>query len=452
MTTRFEEREKNWRELADVAIARAKELGIELEVKFGASESLSVKVRKGKLDELSQSAPFGISMRAFNGKRSASAGSSHVDRESVLELVERVADNVQLVDEDEANGLPDAELLYQGKTDLDLFDPAMAGITVDQAMDMARRAEQAAFDVDKRITNSSGAGVGTSQAVSAIFNSRGLAAFFSRTSLSISASPVAEDDQGEKYSDGWWDAARFVEDLETPEAVGRKAGERCVALIGAEKVPTGKVPVLFPPETAKDLVDLLFGCVGGDAVYKDATFLAGKEGETVASPLVTLVDDPHRPRGLGSTPFDAEGVATSRQTVVEKGKLMFYPCDSFSGRRLKRKSTGHAGGGGGVTSHNLYLEKGETPPEEILAGIESGLFVTAFIGFSFNRSTGDFSRGVRGFWIDKGKLGRPVQEVTVSGNLGQMFQDVTAVGNDLAFRFGTDSPTLLIKEMTVSGS
>jgi PmbA protein len=452
MRTNFDSQYREWKELADAALVRANDLGVGLEIKFGASDSLSVKVRKGTLDELRQNAPFGVSLRVFKGQRSVSAASSHVDRESVLELLARAADNVTLVDEDAANGLPDQALLYQGKEVLDVFDADIAGLTVDKALAMAKTAEAAAFAVDPRITNSSGASVGVNSGVTAIFNSLGLAAFQPRTSVSLSVSPVAEDDRGEKYSDGWWDASRYVADLDAPDAIGKVAGKRCVALIGAEKVKTGRYPVVFAPETAKDLVDLLFGCVSGTAIYKKNTFLADTEGKPIASDLVTVVDDPLRARGLGSTPFDAEGVATSRQTLVDKGTLKFYPCSTFSARRLDRTSTGHSGGGSSVTSHNLYLESGTTPPEEIMAGIKEGLYVTAFIGFSFNQATGDFSRGVRGFWVKDGKLGKPVQETTVSGNLGQMFKDIVAVGNDLQFRFGTDAPTIKIKEMTVSGA
>lgn len=452
MRVNFDSLYEEWRALSEATLARAKELGVELELKFGASDALSVKVRKGDLDELRQSAPFGVSLRVFKGQRAVSASSSHVDKRSVLELLERAADNVTLVDEDAANGLPEKELLYAGSGALDVFDAKIAEITVDRAIDMAKTAEDAAFAVDQRITNSSGASVGVNSGVTAIFNSSGLAALQPRTSVSLSVSPVAEDEEGEKYSSGWWHSARFVTDLAAPAEVGRTAGERCVALIGAEKVKTGRFPVVFAPETAKDLVNILFGSVSGTSVYKKSTFLTDAEGTVVASDLVTIVDDPLRPRGLGSAPFDAEGVATSRRVLVDKGTLEFYPCNAFAARRLGRKSTGHSAGGNSVSSHNLYLEQGTTAPDEILAGVEEGLFVTAFIGFSFNQATGDFSRGVRGFWVKDGKLGKPVQETTVSGNLGQMFKDIVAVGNDLVFRFGTDSPTLKIKEMTVSGA
>jgi PmbA protein len=447
----FEKKHAEWKELAGHLLKRAEGRGVELEVRFGTNSNLSVKVRKGELEEIRQSGPAGASMRVFKGKRAVSGSSSHMERERLEALVDRLADNVDLVDEDDANGLPEKELLYAGEGDLDLIDPALEAVTVDKAREMALECESAAFAVDKRITNSSGSGVSLTRAFGSMFNSQGLQACAPASGISLSVSPVAEDDKGEKYTDWWFSYARHLEDLEAAAAIGKRAGERCAALIGAQKIPTGKFPVLFDPVTAKDLVELVFGCVSGDSVYKNATFLAGTEGKAIASELVTIIDDPLRKRGLSSALYDNQGVATSLQTVVDKGVLKFYPCDTFSARRLKRQSTGHAGGGG-VTSYNLYLQKGATPAADMLKMLDTGLMVTAFIGFSFNQATGDFSRGVRGFWVEKGEIVKPVQEVTVSGNLGTMLKDVLAVGDDLEFRFGTDSPSILLKEMTVSGS
>lgn len=451
MNGTLEKKHQEWKKLTGHLLKRAKSRDVEIEVRFVTNSDLSVKVRKGELEEIRQSGPAGASMRLFKGKRAVSGSSSHMERERLEALVDRLADNVDLVDEDDANGLPEKELLYAGEADLDLLDPALEAITVDRAREMALECENAAFAVDKRITNSSGAGVSLTRGFGSMFNSQGLEASLPTSGISLSVSPVAEDDKGEKYTDWWFSYARHLEDLEAAQLVGRTAGERCAALIGAGKIPTGKFPVLFDPVTAKDLIELLFTCVSGTAVYKNATFLAGAEGKTIAGDLVTIIDDPLRKRGLSSALFDGQGVATNRQTVVDKGVLKFYPCDTFSARRLKRTSTGHASGGG-VTSYNLYLEKGTTPAADLLKMMDTGLMVTAFIGFSFNQSTGDFSRGIRGFWVEKGKIVRPVQEVTVSGNLGTMFKDVLAVGDDLGFRFGTDSPSILLREMTVSGS
>ena len=452
MSSEFRKRSAEWKELAGAVLKKASGAGVQAEVSFTAGETFSVKVRKGKLEDIRQSGSTGASMRVFKGARSVSGSTSRFGRESLGRLLDRLAGSVGLVDEDEANGLPDAELLYRGSASLDLYDEGLHGLGVDRARDIALECEQAALKHDPRITNSSGASVSLGLTLTGLYNSRGLEADCASSQVSLSVSPIAEDQKGEKYSDWWFSQARHLEDLDPPAAVGSKAGERCVAGIGAAKIPTCKARILFAPETAMHLVQHVFESISGDAVYKGATFLGGKEGSGIASGLVTIIDDPLRPRGASSAPFDAEGVATSRQVLVDKGGLRCYPCDSFAARRLKRKSTGHAASGKGITSYNLYLERGKTPANNLLGELGTGLFVTAFIGFGFNMATGDFSRGVRGFWVEDGKIVKPVQEVTVSDNLGTMLENVVAVGDDLTFRFGTDSPSLLVSEMAVSGS
>jgi PmbA protein len=221
-------------------------------------------------------------------------------------------------------------------------------------------------------------------------------------------------------------------------------------MIGAGTTPTGKFPVLFEPETAMGLLAHLFEAVSGTNLYRKSSYLTGKLGQSVASSLVTVVDDPLLRKGLGSTVCDSEGVATRRQVLVDAGTWKIIPTDSYSARKLETNSTGN-GGGGAVRSYNLFIANGETPKEELLKKLDTGLYVTSFIGFGFNLATGDFSRGARGYWVEKGKQVRPVQEITVSGNLDEMLKNVVAVGNDLEHRFGTDSPSLLIKDVTVSG-
>ncbi len=452
MSSELTKRSSGWQEVAAEVLKSAADAGVKAEVAFTAGETFSVKVRKGKLEDIRQSGSTGVSMRVFKGTRSVSGSSSRLDRESLARLLERLAGGVGLVDEDEANGLPDAEGLYSAGTDLDLFDAGIGDLSVDRAQALALACEQAAMDYDPRITNSSGASVSAGLALKALYNSDGLKASYPSSRISLSVSPVAQDKEGERYSDWWFSQARHSGDLDDPAAIGNKAGERCVAMIGADKIPSGKSRVLFAPETALYLVQHIFESISGDAVYKGATFLGGREGKKIGSDLVTITDDPLRARGVSSAPFDAEGVATIRRALVEGGVLKTYPCDTFAARRLKRKSTGHAASGKGITSYNLYLAAGKTPAGEMLAQLGKGLFVTAFIGFGFNMATGDFSRGVRGFWVEDGKIVKPVQEITVSGNLGDMLQNVVAVGDDLTFRFGTDSPSLLLSEMTVSGS
>jgi len=451
MSMDFDKTVAGWKELAAAILKRASKRGIAVQVSFRTNDNTAVKVRKGKLEEIRQSSPAGVSLRVFDGSRSVSGSSSHLERDGLVALVDRLADSVRLVDEDDANGLPEPHLLFSGDAELDLFDPGVEEVTVDKARELALACEQAAFEVDKRITNSGGASTSLSRTIRLLCNSHGLKAALRTTSVGIGTNPIAEDKDGNKYSEGWFSSARHLSDLDSASDVGLVAGRRCVALVGATKVATGRFPVLFEPEPAQALLTHLFECVSGIAVYKNSSFLAGSEGETIASPLVTVIDDPLRKRGIGSAPFDTEGVATGRKLVLDKGVLKFYPCNTFAARRLKRKSTGHASGAG-LTSYNLYIQNGTASREELVEKLGTGLVVVSFIGFGFNRATGDFSRGARGFWVEKGKIVHPVHEITVAGNLGQMFQDVTAVGKDLDFQFGTDSPSLLIKQMTVSGS
>jgi PmbA protein len=453
MSFDFERLQKEWTGLADAVLVRASELKLDAAMAFSAQDDLSVKVRLGKLEEIRQSAPVGFSIRVYKGKRSVSSSTSHMEKARLLALVDRLASTVDLVDEDDATGMPEKELLYAGGPDLDLYDPRVTDLTAELARDMAIRGEAAAMAADKRIKNSSGADVGLARGGVMRFNTQGLAAFRPGSAVTLSVSPVAEDDAGNKYSDGWFCSARHLGDLDDAEAVGKIAARRCLDQIGADnQVGTGRYPVLFAPETSMGLLTHLFECISGDRIYKGSSFLAGKEGQAVASELVTVIDDPLRLRGLSSAPFDNEGVATSTRTLVDRGILKLYPCDTFAARKLKRKSTGHSAGGGAIRSYNLHVANGTETREALLSKVGTGLLVNSFIGFSFNHATGDFSRGVRGFWIENGKVGKPIQEVTVSGNLGTMLQDVVAVGNDLELRYGTDSPSLLIREMVVSGS
>jgi len=450
-------RTEHWQDLAAGLLKAASSKKIGLEVRFYERGNLSVKVRRGEVEEIRRTGPFGAGMRVFKDGRSVSAATAKTDSDNLDGVLARLLDNVALVDPDDANGLPEAELLYDGSgPDLQLHDDEAAALTVEKAEDMARTCEQAAFDADPSIKNSSGAGVGVDFGRGWLFNTDGLSAVNATSSVGVWASPVAEDDEGNKKSESWWHNAHHLADLEDAAAVGRIAAQRASRMLGAVKAPTGKYPVLFTPETAGVLVSTLFESVSGTAVYKESTFLGDKEGERIGSELVTVVDDPHRVRGLASRPFDGEGVACRPATLLEAGTLRFFPCDTFAARKLGRKSTGHSSRGmagtGGVGSSNLYLVRGDKSPEELMKQMGEGLLVTSFIGFGFNMATGDFSRGVEGFWVKDGEPHHPVHEITVSDNLGAIFEEVVGVGSDLEFRQGTDSPSLLIREMTVSGS
>ncbi len=445
---------RDWEDLGGYVLSRASKLGLEARMSISGSTRLSVRVRLGELEELTQSEPAGASVRLFKDHRSVAGSTSHLTREGLDRLVNRLAPLVDLMDRDEAVGLADTDLLFRPGTDtpgLDLYDPGLEGFPVDQARAMALEAESAGMAVDPRIRNSSGASVGVSSGSQWLATTDGMKGWELYSSLTCSVGLVAEDEKGNRFSDGWWESCRHRQDLANPASIGRIAGRRTADSIGGRPISTGRFPVLFAPETAAALLGHLFDSVSGDAVYKKATFLSEAEGEAVVAEAITVVDDPHKVRGLGSSLYDSEGVATRRRSLISRGKLEFFPCDSYSARRLDRKSTGHASGGG-VGSHNLYIEKGPHSLESLLKKLDTGLWATSFIGHGFNRATGDFSRGVRGFWVKNGEIQHPVQEITVSGQLSRMLSDVVAVGSDLAFRRGTDSPSLLVQELTVSGA
>jgi PmbA protein len=267
--------------------------------------------------------------------------------------------------------------------------------------------------------------------------------------------PQAERD-GQMERDYWYTTGRGLSDLETPEQVGRTAAERTLRRLGARQTPTCQVPVVFDPETAAELMGAVFSALSGYAVFRNATFLKDRVGEQVASPLLTLVDEGRRHRGLGSRPFDGEGLPTRRNVPLERGVLRFYLCDSYSARKIGATPTGTArrgiGGGPSVGAGNLFFEPGEVSPEEIRGGVDRGLYVTDLIGFGVNVVTGDYSQGAVGHWIENGRLTHPVHEVTIASNLKDMLGGVDAVGNDLVFRGSSASPTLRIRRMTVSGS
>jgi PmbA protein len=303
--------------------------------------------------------------------------------------------------------------------------------------------------------NSQGASWSSGEGAVVLANTMGFLGSYRSSSVSLSVVPQAERD-GQMERDYWYTTGRGLADLEPPEQVGATAARRTLRRLGARQVPTGEVPVVFDPETAAEILGAVFSALSGYAVFRNATFLKDRLGEQVASPLLTVVDDGRRPRGLGSRPFDGEGLPTRRNRPLESGVLRHFMCDSYAARKIGARPTGSArrgvAGGPSVGAGNLYFEPGALSPEEILAGVPRGLYVTDLIGFGVNVVTGDYSQGAVGHWIEGGRLVHPVHEVTIAGNLRDMLRDVDAMGNDLVFRGSSAAPTLRIRRMTVSGS
>jgi PmbA protein len=356
--------------------------------------------------------------------------------------------------EDPHAGLPDACDLGSISGDLGLYCNDVEGLATELKIDVARRAEDAALRADSRITNSEGASFDTHQGRHAFANSRGFAAEYQASYCSLSTVPVAREGESMER-DYWVTSARGFAGLEKPEDVGRIAAQRAVRRLGARKVETQKVPVVFEPRTARTLLDNIFAAVHGGAIYRNESFLAGKLGERVASEKLTVVDDGTIPGLFGTSPFDDEGVPTRRTVVIENGVLKSYLLNTYTARKLGLHTTGNASrglaGNAGVGNGNLYIERGAASPEQLIAGIPDGFYVTELIGFGVNIVTGDYSRGAVGLWIRNGELAFPVSEVTIAGTLQQMLLNLEAIGSDLEFRGSMAAPTLLVAEMTVGG-
>jgi PmbA protein len=411
-------------------------------------------VRKGEIETLTDAGSKALGLRVFVGRRTASSYTSDFSKTALERLVGDVVEMARATGEDPAAGLP-GEMVPAEAIDLGLLDPSVGTTGTDEKIEMARRAEAAALGASPEITNSQGASVSADEDEIVLANTLGFLGSYRSSSISLSVVPVAERD-GVMERDYWYTVGRGRSDLLAPEEVGRIAAERTLRRLGARKVATAEVPVVFDPETAADLLGHVFGAISGYAVFRGATFLKDRLGEAIASPLLTMVDDGRRPRGLGSRPFDGEGSPTRRNVPIERGVLRHYLCDWYSARKIGARPTGSArrgvSGGPSVGAGNLCFEAGDTLPEAIIGGVERGLYVTDLIGFGVDLVSGDYSQGAVGHWIENGRLAFPVHEVTIAGNLKQMLLDVDAVGDDLEFRGSTASPTLRIKRMTISGS
>ena len=419
-----------------------------------ADQSFSAQVRLGRVDTVKYAREQHLALRVFAGKSVAAASTSDLSRESVSRLVDEAVSLARITAPDELSGLPEAADLCRAVPDLDLDDPTGHDISPEDKIELARRCEAAALGADPRVTNSEGGDFADRRARYAYATSHGFAGEYATSSFSLSASPVATEN-GHMQRDGWYHVTRKRASLDTPEEIGLIAAKRALRRLGARQVKTCEVPVIFDPDMAASLVRHVAGAAAGPSLYRGASFLVGKLGQQIAATGVTIVDDGTMPGGLGSRPFDGEGLPVLRTVIVDKGVLASYLLDTYSGRKLGMASTHHAArDGSGVTvgTTNLYLAKGAVDPKALIGSVKQGLYVTELIGFGVNGVTGDYSRGAVGLWIDNGELSYPVEEITIAGNLLEMFQAIEGVGNDLVFRDRTSAPTLLIGRMTVAGA
>jgi PmbA protein len=443
------------RDLASDVVRRACAEGADAaDVILAEGNDFSVTVRLGEVETLEQAGSKALGLRVFVGKRSALTYTSDFSAAALEALVSDAVAMARVTGEDQASGLPD-DTPPADEVELAMHDPSPAAFPTAERIEWARRTEAAAMAYSKEIDNSSGASFSAGEDTVALANSRGFVGSYRTSNVSFSVVPVAQRD-GEMQRDYWYSAGRGMVDLLTPEEVGRIAGERTVRRLGSRQVPTCEAPIVFDPETAAEILGHLFRAVSGYSVFRNATFLKDRAGEQVASPLLTMVDEGRRPRGLGSRPFDGEGLPTRRNVPIEKGVLKTFLCDSYAARKIGGRPAGVArrgvAGGPGVGASNLYFEAGERKAEDIVGEVDRGLYVTDLIGFGVDLVSGDFSQGAAGHWIENGRFVHPVHEITIAGNLKQILLDVDAVGSDLVFRGSSAAPTLRVKKMTISGS
>jgi len=442
-------------ELATGTVQQALAAGAaDAECTVAEGEEFSANIRMREVESLKEAGSRGAGLRILAGKRAGSAYTSDLSPDGVRQMVRSAIELADITTEDPYQGMPDPEELGAIDDDLRMYSDDVAGLQTAAKIDMARRAEEAALTADPRITNTEGASFDSHLGRHVFANSRGFAGEYRTSYCSLSAVPVAR--QGDAMErDYWFSMARRFAGLEKPEDIGRIAAQRAVRRLGAVKVETQRVPVVFEPRTARSLLDHIFEAVHGVSVYRHESFLAEKMGQKVASERLTIIDDGTIPGLFGSSPFDDEGVPTRRTVVIERGVLKSYLLNTYSARKLGLKTTGNASrglaGNAGIGHGNFYAEKGVKSPAEIIAGIPNGFYVTELMGFGVNIVTGDYSRGAAGLWIRNGELAFPVSEVTIAGNLQQMFQELAEIGSDLEFRGSTAAPTLMVPEMTVGG-
>jgi PmbA protein len=442
-------------ELAQDVVRRAVLAGSTgAECTIAEGDEFTANVRMRELENLKEAGSRAAGLRILVGRRTGSAYTSDLSAQGIAHLVRSAVELADITTEDPHAGLPDADELGAIPGDLRLYAPDVEDLETGFKIDMAKRAEAAALDADARISNSEGASFDTHTGRHIFANSHGFAGEYRSSYCSIAVSPVARDGESMER-DYWYTMARGLAGLEAPEAVGRIAAARALRRLNAVKVETQKAPVVFEPRTARSLLDNIFEAVHGMSVYRQESFLAGKLGQKVASESLTVVDDGTLPGLFGTSPFDDEGVPSRRTMVIERGVLKSYLMNSYAARKLGMKTTGNASrglaGNAGIGHGNFFIEKGVQTPEQIVAGISNGFYVTELLGFGVNIVTGDYSRGAAGLWIRNGELAFAVSEVTIAGNLKDMLLGIETLGSDLEFRGSVAAPTLKIGEMTVAG-
>ncbi len=428
-------------------------------------EEFSTLVRLGQVETLKESGSRAIGLRVFHGLRAANTSSSDLSRDGLDRLVEGAVALAKITSEDPFVGLPEASEFGKVEGDLGLYFDDVNDQPPAERIENARRCEAAALAYDTRIQNSGGGDFDTATSHKVMANSRGFVGEYRRSYCGFSAAPIAHDERGRMQRNYWYSSSRTVRALASPEEIGVIAAQRTLRRLGARQVKTQRVPVVFSPEIARSIIGNMFDAANGDAIYRHATFFDDMLGERVAGDNITVIDDgtmvfPYENGGgiggFGTTPFDGEGLPTRRTVLVEKGILKSYVTNTYTGRKLGIPSTGNASrglaGNPGIGAGNFYLEPGKCTPEALIGEVKQGLYVTETMGFGVNLVTGDYSQGASGLWIENGELAYPVEEITIAGNLKEMYKNISGIANDLVFRSASAAPTMRVEGMTIAGA
>ena len=445
----FTHSQEQLKELAADVLAFAREKGgTDAAVDISEGSGLSVTVRRGKIETIEQNKDKGMGVTVYVGQKRGNASTSDFSAAALRATVDAAYNIARFTADDDCAGLADEHLLEKNPRDLQLCYPWR--ISTEEAVLLAQRAEGAAFDVDPRITNSEGASIHVQQSHFVSANSRGFSGGYPFSRHTLSVAPIAG--KGAKMQrDDWYTSVRDATKMAAPEAVGRYAAERALARLNARKLDTRTCPVLFEAPLAAGLVGAFVQATSGGALYRKSTFLLDSLGTSIFPDHIQIVEDPHIIGGVGSAPFDEEGVRTVRRNVVENGVLNGYFLSSYSARKLGMQTTGNAGG-----SHNLTMASSKAKRGDDFAGMlrkmGTGLLVTELMGQGTNYVTGDYSRGASGYWVENGVIQYPVEEITIAGNMKEMFQQIVAIGNDVLTRGNKSTGSILIEKMVIAGS
>ncbi|HEY6095976.1 MAG TPA: metalloprotease PmbA [Gallionellaceae bacterium] len=441
---RFSNSEQALRQIAQDLIEYARQQGATAcaaEVSEGFGQAVTV--RQGEVETIEYNRDKGLGITVYLGQQRGSASTSDFSAQAVRDTVDAALNIARFTASDDCAGLPDADMLATKFPDLDLYYPWQ--LPVEDAIELARECERAAFATDKRIANSEGATVNVHEAQFVFANSLGFMGGFPTSRHSLSCAVIAGKGDG-MQRDYWYGEARNPVDILRADEVGRIAAERTVRRLNGRKLATMQVPVLFEAPVAASLISHFVGAVSGGSLYRKSSFLLDHLGQPVFSPLVRIDDVPDIPKGLASSPFDDEGVQTQRRAIVEQGVLQGYFLGTYSARKLGMRSTGNAGG-----THNLIVQPGSQDLATLVRQMGRGLLVTELLGHGVNSVTGDYSRGAAGFWVEGGVIQYPVEEITIAGNLKQMYRQIVALGSDVLVRGSRQCPSILIENMTVAG-